>query len=49
MDDEELDAFADAWLRDHAAVLDEMVALVGDEPSSGYGAALEAALVATPG
>jgi hypothetical protein len=48
MDDEEVNAFVDAWLRDNAGVLDEMVALMGDDLRTPYGAALQAALAAMP-
>lgn len=48
MDDEEINAFVDAWLRDNAGVIDEIVALVGDHPRTSYGAALEAALASMP-
>lgn len=49
MDEEVIAAFVDKWLRDNAGVIDEIVALVGDDPRTPSGAALEAALAAMPG
>jgi hypothetical protein len=46
--DEAINAFVAAWLRDNAAVLSEMVALQGDDPTTAYGAALAAAMAAVP-
>ena len=48
MDDEEISAFVEAWLRVNAGVVEEIVALVGDDPRTPYGAALEAALASMP-
>jgi hypothetical protein len=42
--DKEIDAFVAAWLETNRSVLDEMVALQGDDPSTPYGAAVEAAM-----
>ena len=48
MDDDEINAFAEAWLRDNAGVLDEIVALMGDDPDTPYGAAIKAAISSMP-
>ena len=48
MDEEEISAFVDAWLRNNAGVIDEIVALVGDDRRTSYGAALENAFAAMP-
>ena len=45
---EDSEAFVAAWLRDNDAVLSEMVALQGDDPTTPYGAALAAAMAAVP-
>jgi hypothetical protein len=46
--DEVIDAFVAEWLSEHEALLFEIVALQGDDPTTPYGAALAAALEATP-
>ena len=46
--DEAIDAFVAAWLRDNQAVLQEMVALQGDNPATPYGAAVAAAMATVP-
>ena len=42
--DEEIEAFVAAWLADNQAVLDEIVAIQGDDPKTPYGAAVAAAM-----
>lgn len=42
--DEGVEAFVAAWLADNQAVLDEIVAIQGDDPETPYGAAVAAAM-----
>ena len=42
--DREIEAFVAAWLTANAGVIDEIVALQGDDPTTAYGAAVEAAM-----
>lgn len=46
--DQEIEAFVSAWFQENAAVVDEVVALQGDNPASAYGAALAAAMATVP-
>jgi hypothetical protein len=39
-----IEAFVSEWLKDNAAVLDEIVAMQGDDPTTPYGAAVAAAM-----
>lgn len=41
---EEIDAFVASWLADHQGVIDEIVAIQGDDPRTPYGAAVAAAM-----
>ncbi|WP_292029785.1 hypothetical protein [Brevundimonas sp. UBA2416] len=42
--EDRIEAFIGAWMRDHRAVLEEIVLLQGDDPSTPYGAAMAACL-----
>jgi hypothetical protein len=42
--DREIEAFVSSWLTANAGVIDEIVALQGDDPTTAYGAAVEAAM-----
>lgn len=41
---EDTDAFVATWLADNQAVIDEVVAIQGDDPATPYGAAVAAAM-----
>jgi hypothetical protein len=42
--EEQIDAFIAGWLRENEAVIDEVVALQGDNPATPYGAAVAASM-----
>jgi hypothetical protein len=46
--DDEIDAFVAAWMRDNCHVLEEIVHMQGDDPSTPFGAALAACLQNLP-